>query len=267
MKHEAQKNIEFTLEKEVEAVHNVRRALNADFFKSIDLIKKRKGAIIVTGIGKSGFVGMKMVSTLVSLGHQAAFIHPVDALHGDSGIVRSGDVLIAISISGESLEVTKITRYLKRHFKITVIAITAKKDSTLRTLSDAAITLTIDHEGSAGSLAPMASAVATMVIGDLIASALTRGNFKAKHFAKFHPGGSLGLKTKTVRELMKKGSRIPLVKDSTSFKKTLEVMNRKRFGVVGVVNHKRLLAGVITDGDVRRFLMKQTAISEISAAI
>jgi len=247
-----------TLRDELAAV----RALNnltgdKSLFKAAKLLSKRKGRIIVTGVGKSGFAGMKMASTFTSLGQPAVFIHPVEAFHGDSGAVGAGDVVIALSFSGGSAEVNRVVKYLKDAFSVSVIGITGNDSSILASSSDVVLKLVVKKEGCPLDLAPMASTTATMVIGDMLASAITSPEqFKPHHFAKFHPGGALGLSLASVEEVMTREEGIPLVVATASFHDALASITEKNFGVTGVINARRALVGIISDGDVRRFLLK-----------
>lgn len=241
------------LETQKRALAGLNKAIPA-IERASELLSKRKGRIVVIGVGKSAFVGMKCAATMVSLGEDAVFLHPVDALHGDMGAVRKGDVVIALSASGESAEVVKLATYLKTHFKPMIVSITAGSSSSLARLSDIVVTIDVKEEGSPLNLAPMASTTATLVACDLIACALVerRGSFKAKDFARLHPGGSLGLKLTKVSDAMSKGKHVPLIDSAATFKAALARMNKGGKGVVGVIE-KTKLVGVITDGDIRRF--------------
>jgi arabinose-5-phosphate isomerase len=254
-----------TLEKQVEAVSGLAKS-NSDIIKAIFILSSRKGNIIVTGVGKSAFIGMKIAATFTSLGHPACFLHPVDALHGDSGILKDGDAIIAISFSGESAETVKIIKYIKKTFSLKVIAITGNKNSSLNKMSDASIILAVRGEGSPHGLAPMASTTASLVAGDLLAAGLVDPKkYKGTHFAKFHPGGNLGLKLKSVGEVMLTGIKVPKINKEASFKKAILEINRKKKGVVGIVDSRDKLIGVITDGDVRRFFVQHDSSSGILA--
>ncbi|MEK7177172.1 MAG: KpsF/GutQ family sugar-phosphate isomerase [Patescibacteria group bacterium] len=253
-----------TLGKEVEAVSGLSKSI-FEIVSAVSLLSRRKGKIIITGVGKSAFIGMKMAATFTSLGHHAFFLHPVDALHGDSGVVFDGDIVIAVSFSGESNEVLKVIRHIKKTFLVKVIAITRSKKSSLRKLADKSITIRIKDEGSPSGLAPMASTTASLVVGDLLAVGLVDPKkYKDTHFAKFHPGGSLGLRLKTVEETMIKGSKMPMVRGETLFKKAILEISKKRKGVVGVLDRLGKLVGVLTDGDVRRFFTLHDSSSGVS---
>src|SRR3989344_1579 len=251
-----------TLAQEIIALGNLKKNIRSTAFNSaIKLLKNRTGKIVVLGVGKSGIIGLKIVATFTSLGHTAVFLHPVEALHGDTGIVTDGDILIALSFSGESAEVVKIVRYLRINFSVSCISITGDEKSSLALLSDVPITIDVPDEGCPIGLAPMASAVATLAVGDLLASALTSpAEFDKRHFAKLHPGGSLGLDSRTVREMMKERNAMPLVKYDDPLNHVLTVMTEDGQGVAGVCSTKGTLVGIITDGDVRRFILKHHSI-------
>ena len=237
------------------AVTGLASSLNDDFYKAVQVLSKRKGKIIVTGLGKSSFVGMKLSATLVSLGHDSFFLHPVEAMHGDMGVVKRGDVIIVLSFSGNTVETLKIATYLKNSFNTPIISITGNSSSSLAKLADISLVIDVKEEGSPHNLAPMASTTATLVIGDLLATALTSPvSFEKHHFAKFHPGGSLGLSLVKVKDIMYQGEDIPLVGEYSSLQKVLNVMSiKKRKGITGVLNKDKKLVGIITDGDLRRF--------------
>lgn len=258
----AEKRMKKTLAQEMVALRNLKKNIRSSAFSSaITLLKNRKGKIVMLGVGKSGIIGLKIVATFTSLGHTAVFLHPVEALHGDTGIVTDGDILIALSFSGESAEVVKIVRYLKINFSVGCIAVTGDERSSLVQLADVSIAMDVPEEGCPIGLAPMASAVATLAVGDLLASALTSpAEFDKRHFAKLHPGGSLGLDSRTVREMMKERNAMPLVKHSASLQHALTVMTEDGQGVVGVCDSRGALVGIITDGDVRRFILKHHSI-------
>jgi arabinose-5-phosphate isomerase len=227
-----------------------------DLEKAEALARGRSGDIIVTGIGKSGAIAEKLASTLTSLGHRALYLHPVDAIHGDIGALSDGDVLIALSFSGESKEIVRIATYAKKEFNVPVISFTRSQSSSLGKLSDVIVRVSVVNEGSPTNLAPMASTTATLVLGDMFASMLTKDSFKKGHFAKFHPGGGLGLELKKVESLMKKGSLLPMVKETDTAAKVLKEMSKKVLGVTAVINKSQKLVGVITDGDIRRWLIR-----------
>lgn len=252
-----------TLKNEVQAINNLRAA-GSDIVKAVQKLSSRRGKIVITGVGKSAFVGMKIAATLTSLGHHAFFLHPVEALHGDSGMLIDGDVVIAISFSGESSEVLKVLRHIKKTFAVDLIAITGHRNSSLSKLSDVSIVLRVGHEGSPNSLAPMASTTASLVVGDLLAVGLVDPRkYNKMHFAKFHPGGNLGLELRVVEEVMTTGKNIPTISENAPFKKAIVEINNKKKGIVGVTNKSHKLVGVVTDGDVRRFFSKHDSSARV----
>lgn len=235
----------------------------ADIKRAAEIIAGRDGGIVVTGIGKSGFVAQKIAATLTSLGQRATFLHSVEAVHGDIGTLSAGDVLICLSFSGETKEVVKLTKYVKKHFGVSVVALTKSRHSSLGKLADVVVEVKINNEGSPNGIAPMASTTATLVLGDMLAAVLMKDSFKDSHYAKLHPGGTLGLKLKKVKSLMRKD--IPLVGEMDTFSEILKEINKKKLGATGVVDEKGKIVGVITDGDIRRLLMKKLDIKDVKA--
>jgi len=221
--------------------------------KIVVSISTRQGKIITTGIGKSAFVAQKCAATLTSLGNFAVFIHPADAFHGDSGIIRGGDVVIAFSHSGESVEVVRLYKHLKKYFGVTLVAITGYEHSILARISDHVVHLPVTNEGSPTNSAPMASVTGALVVADLISVGLISPDFSQKHFVKYHPGGKLGLSLTMVKEVMMKKD-LPVMMHKVTLKKAVEFINVRKKGVVGIIE-KRVLRGVITDGDVRRMFV------------
>ncbi len=257
------KRILQSLKMELKAVSELSKS-SSDIIAAINLLAQRKGKIVVTGVGKSAFVGMKMAATLTSLGNHAFFLHPVDALHGDSGMILDGDIVVAISFSGESPEILKAIKHIKKIFSIKIVAITGNGKSSLGKLADKNIVIKVVDEGSPRNLAPMASTTASMVVSDLIAVGLVNPKrFKEIHFAKFHPSGNLGLMLKKVREIMHRGREVPKIAENSSFRKAINEINGKKKGIVAVVDRYGRLLGVVTDGDVRRFFAIHDSLSNI----
>ncbi len=255
-RNDIEKRVLHTLKAEEDAISRLREVLTEDFYKGIEILTSRKGKILVTGVGKSGFIAQKMVATLISLGHDASFLSPLDALHGDSGMVRDDDILIVFSFSGASPELVRLVNHFKRHFSIQVITITGNRDSVLVKLSDSVISFDIEQEGCPLGLAPMASTTASLVIADSIASALTSPDeFKQEHFARFHPAGSLGLSLKKVKDVMVTGEQLPIISEDALLNDAIMEITVKKRGIVGVVNIEGVLVGVITDGDLRRIIL------------
>lgn len=233
--------------------------------RAAKLIGERKGDIIVTGIGKSGFIGQKCAASLTSLGEKAFFIHPTEALHGDLGMLSKGDVLIALSFSGETKEVVNIAKYAKKNLAVPIIALCKSANSSLGKIADACVPIVVNSEGSPNNIAPMASTTATLVACDMIAASVMNANFKDEHFAAYHPGGTLGLHLKKVIELMKKDASIPKVKESDSFLRAVKEISDKRMGITAVIGARGKISGAITDGDVRRFVLKNKDMSSAMA--
>lgn len=243
------------LKKEIGAVKGLSLVIK-DVLRAVNILSQISGKLVVTGIGKSGHVGTKIASTMTSLGIPAAFMHAAEAFHGDMGIIGKGDALIAVSHSGNTKELIQLTRYLGKE-KVPIIAIVGNPKSGLAKSSSVALVYSVREEGSPFNLAPMASATASLVIGDLLASALSlKKGFNPKTFADLHPGGSLGLQLTKVSERMIGGRLMPLIYKTSSFREALKEIDNKKLGIAGVVNGRQKLAGVITDGDVRRFLLK-----------
>ena len=180
-------------------------------------------------------------------------------------MLSEGDTLLALSFSGESKEVVKITAYAKKHFEVPVIAFTRDKNSSLGKLADCCIEVKVDNEGSPDEMAPMASTTTTLVLGDMLAAMLTGNDFKKDSFARFHPGGSLGLKLKKVKDLMRIDKNLPIVKEVDIFSKVLKEIDSKKMGATGVVDSDNKLSGIITDGDIRRFFIHGKNIGQVQA--
>lgn len=250
------KKAEIVLKNELLALGHLNSILNKDFIKAVNILERQpSGKIVVIGIGKSGHIGIKIASTMTSLGVPAIFLHPGEALHGDLGLMGLGDSLLAISYSGETKEVLKIAHHAKRH-KIPVVSIAGNNRSSLAKISDIFLNIKIKEEGSPFNLAPMASAVATLALGDMLAAALSsKRGFTKKDFADFHPGGSLGLRLTKVQELVISGKKLPIVKENDNFHNVLKTISNKKLGITAVVNKLGKLLGVISDGDIRRFFL------------
>ncbi|HPX61617.1 MAG TPA: KpsF/GutQ family sugar-phosphate isomerase [Deltaproteobacteria bacterium] len=242
---------------EADALYAMADRINGEFSRAVETIMAAKGRVIVCGMGKSGLVGQKIASTMASTGTPAFFLHPAEAIHGDLGMIMKGDVVIAISNSGETEEVLRILPVIKR-LGAHLIGMSGRCDSTLARCSDVFLDVTVKEEACPLGLAPTASTTATLAMGDALAVALLiRKGFKAEDFAMFHPGGALGKKLfLRVEDLMHSGDDIPLVNESEPMKDVLYVISAKRLGVAGVTDAAGQLKGVITDGDLRRALEK-----------
>lgn len=243
---------------EHKALELSRQSLDAHFLEAVDAIAASKGRVVVIGIGKSGIIGRKISATLASTGTPSFFVHPVEALHGDLGMITPGDIILAISYSGQTEEINKIMPSLERR-KLTVISMTGNEHSKLAELSDIHIKIHIEREACPYNLAPTASTTATLAVGDALAICLMKvKNFEKKDFAVFHPGGSLGkLLTQTVADLMRKGPNNPIVRETATVKDALLVMTKSNAaGATSVVDENGGLLGFFTDGDLRRELQK-----------
>jgi arabinose-5-phosphate isomerase len=242
---------------EADALLAMADRIDTSFEHAIDLIVGSPGRVIVSGMGKSGLVGQKIASTMASTGTPAFFLHPAEGIHGDLGMIMKGDVVIAISNSGETEEILRILPSIKR-LGAHLIAMSGNSTSNLARSSDVFLDVSVAEEACPLGLAPTASTTATLAMGDALAVALlVKRGFKAEDFAIFHPGGSLGKKLiLRVEDLMHSGDAIPLVQEDAVMKDALFVITAKGLGVTGVCDAGGALKGVITDGDLRRALEK-----------
>lgn len=240
---------------EAEGIQHLLDRMDESFALAVKWIYAASGRVMVTGIGKSGLVGRKIVATLSSTGTPSFFIHPVEAMHGDLGMVRSEDIVIAMSNSGETEELNAFLPSL-RALGTRIIAFTGNLDSTLAHMSDLAVYTGVLREACPMGLAPTASTTALLVMGDALAVALIRmRNFQAKDFLRFHPGGHLGARLQVpLREVMLSGETIPMVLEETPVFEALKEMTRKGLGATLVVGSQCELKGIFTDGDLRRAL-------------
>ena len=244
------------------ALSKTVEAIDENFNKAVELILNTKGKVVVTGMGKSGLVGKKIAATLASTGTPSFFLHPAEAIHGDLGLISKEDVILAISNSGETPELLAIIPTIKR-WGNRVISITNNPSSTLAMESDIHLYLNIEKEACPLNLAPTSSSTATLALGDALAiTLLEMRGFTAEDFAKFHPGGSLGKKLMRASEIMHKGDELPVVYPETELKETVIIMSEKGFGTALVVDNNHKLTGIITDGDLRRFIKKGGSIDK-----
>jgi arabinose-5-phosphate isomerase len=247
-----------TLEAEGEGIAALAAALRdrlgSAFIAAVDLIRAAPGRVIVTGMGKSGHIGRKIASTFASTGTPALFVHAAEASHGDLGMIANGDVIVALSWSGETAELKDLTDYSRR-FRIGLIALTAKPDSTLATTADVVLALPQAREACPHNLAPTTSSLMQLALGDALAIALleSRG-FTAVDFGLLHPGGKLGALLKLSREIMHSGASVPFKPLGTKMSEAILEMSAKGFGCVGILDTRGQLAGIITDGDLRRHM-------------
>jgi arabinose-5-phosphate isomerase len=242
---------------EAQSILRLIDKIDNNFSRAVDLIYKSKGRVIITGIGKSGLIGHKIVATLTSTGTQAIFLHPVEGIHGDLGIVTKEDILLAISNSGETRELMPVISSV-RHIGAPVIAFTGKMSSSLAKISDITIDVSVEKEACPFGLAPTSSSTAALAMGDALAIALIdKRKFLEKDFYKFHPGGSLGSRLKaTVGDVMIVDKQIPRVLTGTDVRKAIQEIDHKNVGFVLVTDKKNKLLGILTDGDVRRLISK-----------
>jgi arabinose-5-phosphate isomerase len=236
------------------AVASLSRNLGEEFVQAVNLLCRAKTRVIVIGMGKSGLVGRKLAATLASCGTPAIFIHPAEAGHGDLGMILKEDIVIAISYSGETREVVGLLDFFKR-IGVKLIAITGNRDSRIAKYSDIVLDARVEKEAGPGNIIPTASSTAALALGDALAiAAMKKKGFSEKNFAVVHPKGQAGLKLLRVESLMRRGPKIPCVRVTTPMKDAIEEMSEKKIGMTCVLDETGLLAGVITDGDLRRML-------------
>lgn len=249
------------IQTEAEAISNLTHYIDENFINGCELMLQCKGKVVVIGMGKSGHVGNKIAATLASTGTPAFFVHPGEASHGDLGMITKNDVALALSNSGETGEVLTILPILKR-LGIPLISITGNPNSTLATLSDAAINASITKEACPLGLAPTSSTTAALVMGDALAIALLEARgFTEADFALSHPGGSLGRRLLLhVNDIMHKGNDIPVIEETALVSAALLEMTEKKLGMTAVINQQGDLTGIFTDGDLRRMLESNTDI-------
>jgi len=242
---------------EANAISKLIKRLDESFIKAVDILFYCRGRVVVTGIGKSGWIGNKIAATFASTGTPAFFLHPAEGGHGDIGMVMKNDVMLAISNSGETREINDLLPPIKR-LGIKLISMTGNLKSLLAKESDVTLDVRVDKEACPLGLAPTASTTAALAMGDALAiSLLKKRGFKKEDYAFFHPGGQLGKKLLLkVEHLMHRGEELPLIHSNDSMKEALLEITSKKLGVTTVVNGKGKLCGIITDGDLRRALEK-----------
>jgi arabinose-5-phosphate isomerase len=239
---------------EAEAILRLRDRLNASFERAVEMLASCRGRVVWTGMGKSGIICRKLAATMASTGTPALFLHPAEAIHGDLGMVAAGDLVVAVSNSGETEELTNLVAFLKR-LDTPLIAITSNPLSSLAGHADIHLNLAVDREACPHNLAPTASTTAALALGDALAMAVSvRKGFKPEDFARLHPGGKLGKHLLKVEELMHSGEQMPRVAAGTSMKDVIYEMSRKGLGITTVQDGEGRLLGVITDGDLRRLM-------------
>ena len=231
--------------------------LDGEFEKAVELLYQTKGKVVVTGVGKSGHVGAKIAATLASTGTPSFFMHPTEAMHGDLGMIGKDDTLLAISFSGESEELTKILPHVQR-FGVPIVAMARDKFSTLGKFSDAFVKLDVSKEACPLDAAPTSSTTLTLALGDALAVCLMeKRGFKKEDFANFHPGGSLGKRLfLKVKDVMR-SENLPIVRWNASLKQAIDTMTHGKLGTVLIVDKDGVLDAILSDGDLRRALMRE----------
>jgi arabinose-5-phosphate isomerase len=248
------------LQIEADSVREQIANLGPEFVETVKEISASRGRLCVTGIGKSGLVGQKIAATLASTGTPAFFLHAAEAAHGDLGMLVEGDLVLALSYSGETPEIVGLLAFARAR-KIRSVAITGAPDSSVARSADRVISMAISREACPMNLAPTASTTAMLALGDALAMALSESRgFKEADFAALHPGGVLGRRFLKVRDLMRTGDRIPRVGASTPMAETLHEMSRKMMGITTVIDGNGTLLGVISDGDLRRLIERDVKL-------
>jgi len=255
-----------TLDTEAAAVLGLKLRLGRPFSQAVAMMLSVQGRVIVMGMGKSGHIGRKMAATLASTGTPATFVHAGEAIHGDLGMVKADDIVVAISNSGESQELATVLPLVKR-LGARVVAMTGRMDSTLARHADVVLDCSVAKEACPLNLAPTASSIAQMAMGDALAVVLldVRG-FRAEDFARSHPGGALGRKLLThVRDVMRTGDAIPRIESTASLSEMMREMSGKGLGAVAIVDSGNQLRGIFTDGDLRRLVEKGVDLRSLTA--
>lgn len=242
------------LDIEAAAIRNLRAKIGNEFQKAVQIISSCKGRIILTGMGKPGFIARKIAATMSSTGTPSFYVHPAEAVHGDLGMITAQDVVIAISQSGESMEIVNLLPVLKK-FGVPLIAMTSRIQSTLAKNATVILDLGVTREACPLNLAPSASTTASLALGDALALCLSKKKkFRSEDFAVFHPGGNLGRRLMRIKEIMRTGKKNPVVKKGTSVEGALLKITAARAGSCTIVDSTGRLYGIFTDGDLRRHL-------------
>ncbi|HET9804620.1 MAG TPA: KpsF/GutQ family sugar-phosphate isomerase [Candidatus Acidoferrum sp.] len=241
---------------EAQAIQDVLARLDATFDRAVDLFFACKGRVVVAGMGKSGIVGKKISATFSSTGTPAFFLHPAEALHGDLGMIARGDAMLAVSYGGETREIIALLDALKR-LEIPLVALTGNPKSTIAQAAEVVLDASVNEEACSLNLAPTASTTVAMAVGDALAvSLLERRDFRHDDFAALHPAGSLGKRLLRVDKVMHSGDALPKVSPHTPMPEAFHEMSAKKLGMTTVVNTDGTLAGILTDGDLRRLMEK-----------
>jgi arabinose-5-phosphate isomerase len=253
------------LQTEAAAVLALVDRVDERFARAVELIRDCKGRVIVTGMGKSGIICRKIAATLASTGTPAFFLHPAEAVHGDLGVIQADDVVIAMSYSGETEELTRVFETLKR-IGAPLIAITGGMQSTLATAANVALDCGVSEEACPMNLVPTASTTAALALGDALAmTVLVEKGFRPEDFANLHPGGKLGKRLMRVHQLMSTGDALPVVQLHTTMRDVIYEMSRKKLGMTTVLEKDGRLSGIITDGDLRRKMATTPNIMDLTA--
>lgn len=252
------------LEIEANSILRLKNNIGEAFDKAIDILYECKGRVIVTGMGKSGLIGKKIAATMSSTGTPAYFLHPAESTHGDSGVITRDDVIIAISNSGETQELMNLLPLIKR-FGCPMIGMTGNLNSTLAKTSEVVLDISVEREACPLGKAPTASTTATLAMGDTLAVCLMeKKGFTKEDFLMYHPSGKLGKGlTYKVKDLMITGEKMPIVSDSDSFTKVINTISEYKLGMAMIVDARNKLAGVLTDGDIRRTIIKYPDSSKV----
>ncbi len=254
------------LQTEANAILKALGRINHQFEAAVEILFRCRGQIVVTGMGKSGLIGRKIAATMTSIGSPAVFLHPAEAIHGDIGIIHPEDAVIALSTSGETGEVKRLLSYLKR-LGIKLISLVGNPRSTLARQSDVFIDCSVEMEACPIGLVPSASSTLALAVGDALSIALMeKRGFSEENFRYFHPGGQIGKKLLKVEHLMHRGRQLPVVTTSALMKGVIRTINEKKFGVAIVVRDRDRVAGIITDGDLRRLFLKGVNFAKTRAS-
>lgn len=253
------------IQTETEALTSLERSLNGEFETACELLLNCKGRVVVSGMGKSGHIGNKIAATLASTGTPAFFVHPGEASHGDLGMINADDVVIGISYSGETSELTSLLPLIKR-IGAKLIGISKSEDSSLGRHADCHLSVKVEREACPHNLAPTSSTTATLVIGDALAVALLQARgFSAEDFAFSHPGGSLGRRLLlTLNDIMHTEEALPVVRQECTLDEALQEMSRKQLGMTAIVDSQGQMVGLFTDGDLRRVLNQGSIQTQMS---
>ena len=247
---------------QIEGIKKLEKSLNTDFYKAVELLLSLKGKLILSGVGKSGHIANKIAATFTSTGIVSIFLHPVEASHGDLGIIEKKDIVILLSNSGEASELTDIINYCKKN-GIKIVCITSGKNSSLSKNSDVKIIIPKHKESDPLGIAPTTSTTLALVAGDALCSTiLSYRNFDRQSFKNFHPGGKIGKNLRTLKEIM--NTDIPLVPQKSKVLEAVIIMTKKKYGCAIIVDSKKNIKGVITDGDLRRSIKSDLLNNNVS---